>query len=78
MLTYLKKIDKDLQVDIFTLKFQELVNRHFIKIQRESQQESLFILKRMADFIEGAKVHPGVGNKHPCTKNEVFHYGFLQ
>ena len=52
VLTQLNKIDKDLQVDIFTRKFQELINRQFNEIQREGEQESLFILKNITDFID--------------------------
>ena len=69
-----KKIDKVLQVDIFTRKFQEPINRHFIEIQVEGEQESLFILINITDFIdfdkERATAHTGVGNKHSSEINE--------
>ena len=51
-LTYLKKIDKNLEVDIFTRKFQELIKRHFIEKKRESEQESLFTLNKITDFVD--------------------------
>ena len=40
VLIHLKRIGKDIQVDIFTRKFQELIKRHFIETRGEGEQES--------------------------------------
>ena len=72
--TSLKKTDKDLEVDIFTCKFQEQIERRFIEIQEKNERESLFIMRYITDFIDfnkkGATVHLGVGNKHSSKIKE--------
>ena len=64
VLTYVKKIDKDLQVDIFTRKFQELIKRHFIII-------IIIIIITIITFIQYMKQ---VKN-YKSLKNELFKPG---
>ena len=68
VLTYLKKkLIKAIQVDICKRKFQELIYRQLTEIQREGEQESMFILKNITVIPfdkEKAKTHPGAENKH--------------
>ena len=50
------------------------MNIHFIEIQGESEQESLFILKNITNFVdfdkEEATAHPEEENKHSSKINE--------
>ena len=48
---YLKKIDKDLQYESFSKIMDQLVQKEFINIQGDGNEESIFVNKSVSDFL---------------------------
>ena len=49
---YLKKIDKDLQYESFSKIMDQLVQKEFINIQGDGNEESIFVNKSVSDFFK--------------------------
>ena len=49
--SYLKKIDKDLQYESFSKIMDQLVQKEFINIQGDGNEESIFVNKSVSDFL---------------------------
>ena len=48
---YLKKIDNDLQYESFSKIMDQLVQKEFINIQGDGNEESIFVNKSVSDFL---------------------------